>query len=127
MNAQSCQFDGRWIGETQEVDRPAHIWEIRQVGEYVEIDNMWEGDKSFRPMRGRLLEGEAAFALSNVHHAVLVDSQHFIIPGWDSLYEGDKLVAEYDVVFSRPGIAELMAHQVWLEWKKTRPPLTEKP
>ena len=118
VHARSWQFNGRWIGESQGADRPAHIWEIRQVDEYVEIDNMWEGDPSFRSMSGRLVEGQAAFDLSDVHRAVMVDPQHFIIAGWDSLYDGDELIAEQDVVFSRPGIAELTAHQVWLEWKE---------
>ena len=118
VRAQSWQFNGRWIGESQGVDRPAHIWEIRQVGEYVEIDNMWEGDPSFRPMSGRLVQGQAAFDLSDVYRAVMVDPQHFIIAGWDALYDGDELIAENDVVFSRPGIAELTAHQVWVEWKE---------
>jgi hypothetical protein len=116
--AQSWQFNGRWIGESQGVDRPAHIWEVRQVGEYVEIDNMGEGDPSFRSMSGHLVQGQAAFDLSETHRAVMVDPQHFIIAGWDTLYDGDELIAEQDVVFSRPGIAELTAHQVWAEWKK---------
>jgi len=116
--APSWQFDGRWIGESQGVDRPAHIWEIRQVGKYVQIDHMWEGDPWFRPMTGQLVEGQAAFDLSDTQRAVMVDPQHFIIAGWDTIYDGDKLIAEYDVVFSRPGIAELTAHQVWVEWKK---------
>ena len=118
VGAQAWQFNGRWIGESQGTDRPAHIWEIRQVGERVDIDNMWEGDPSFRSMWGYLVEGQAAFDLSEVHRAVMVDPQHFIIAGWDALYEGDELIAEQDVVFSRPGIAELTAHQVWVEWKK---------
>ena len=118
VRAQSWQFNGRWIGESQGTDRPAHIWEIRQVGDYVEIDNMWEGDPSFRPMSAHLVEGEAAFDLSDVRRAVMVDPQHFIIAGWDTIYDGDELIAEHDVVFSQPGIAELTAHQVWVEWKK---------
>ena len=119
VRPQAWQFSGRWIGESQGVDHPAHIWEIRQVGEYVEIDNMWEGEPSFRPMSGRLVQGQAAFDLSDVYRAVMVDPQHFIIAGWDTLYNGDELIAKYDVVFSRPGIAELMAHQVWAEWKSS--------
>jgi hypothetical protein len=126
VRAQAWQFNGRWIGESQGVDRPAHIWEIRQVGDYVEIDNMWEGDPSFRPMSAHLVEGEAAFDLSEVHRAVMVDPQHFIIAGWDMLYDGEELIAEHDVVFSRPGIAELTAHQVWTEWKKRQSPNLDK-
>lgn len=112
------QFTGRWIGESQEIDRPAHIWEIRQTGRFVSIDNLWEGETSFRKMTGTLIEGEAAFTIIDTYRAVMVDPQHFIIAGWDTIYEGEELVARYDVVFSRPGIAELTAHQVWLEWKK---------
>lgn len=118
MRAHAWQFDGRWIGESQGVDRPAHIWEIRQVGEYVEIENMWEGDPSFRVMTGRLVEGQAAFDLSESHRAVMLDPQHFVVAGWDEIFADAKQIAAYDVVFSRPGIAELTAHQVWAEWKK---------
>lgn len=118
IGAQAWQFTGRWIGESQEIDRPAHIWEIRQSGKYVTIDHLWEGEGSFRKMSGTLVEGQAAFDLSDVFRAVMVDPQHFIIAGWDTFYEGDELVAKYDVVFSRPGIAELTAHQAWLEWKE---------
>lgn len=118
----SAQFEGRWIGETQGADRPAHIWEIRQVGKYVQIDNMWEGEESFRQMTGKLVEGQAAISLTSSHRAVLVDSQHFIVAGWDAIYHRRRIVGGYDVVFSRPGIAELTAHQVWLDWKKTQPP-----
>ena len=118
VRAQAWQFTGRWIGETQGIDRPAHIWEIRQAGKYVTIDNLWEGEASFRKMSGTMVDGQAAFDLSDIHRAVMVDPQHFIIAGWDTFYEGDELVAKYDVVFSRPGIAELTAHQVWLEWKE---------
>ena len=124
VRPQAWQFNGRWIGESQGADRPAHVWEIRQVGDYVEIDNMWEGDPSFRPMSGTLDPEQAAFELSAadcVFRAVMVDPQHFIIAGWDTLYDGDELIAEYDVVFSRPGIAELTAHQVWAEWNSRRP------
>jgi hypothetical protein len=118
IRAQAWQFNGRWIGASQGADRPAHIWEIRQIGDYVEIDNMWEGDPSFRGMNGHLVEGQAAFDLSEEHRAVMVDPQHFIVAGWDEIFEGEKQIAAYDVVFSRPGIAELTAHQVWSEWKK---------
>ncbi len=118
VRAQAWQFNGRWIGETQGIDRPAHIWEIRQVGKYVEIDNLWEGDPSFRKMSGKIVEGQAAFDLSDVFRAVMIEPQHFIIAGWDTVYDGEELIAAYDVVFSRPGIAELTAHQVWVEWKK---------
>jgi hypothetical protein len=118
IRAQPWQFNGRWIGETQGADRPAHIWDIRQAGEYVNIDNLWEGDSSYRTMAGRLVEGQAAFDLSETSRAVMVGPQHFIIAGWDTIYDGDVLLAAFDVVFSRPGIAELTAHQVWVEWKE---------
>jgi hypothetical protein len=121
VRAQAWQFNGRWIGETQGIDRPAHIWEIRQAGRSVKIDNLWEGEAPFRRMTGIMVEGQAAFDLSDDRRAVMVDPQHFIIAGWDTFYDGDKLIAEYDVIFSRPGIAELTAHQVWVEWKERRP------
>jgi hypothetical protein len=59
-------------------------------------------------------------ALDNQTHdfiAVLVDSQHFIIPGWDTNETPNNAGPAYDVVFSRPGLAELVAHEVWLRYK----------
>lgn len=119
LSQRAWQFSGRWIGETQGIDRPAHIWEITQEGSRLVIENLWEGQTEFRKMGSYLVEDEAAFDLSGTgFKALMLDPQHFIIPGWDTLYEGDRLIGAYDVVFSRPGIAELTANQVWHEWKK---------
>lgn len=117
------QFAGRWIGETQgcPFERPAHIWEIQQQGTYLTIDNMWEGDAGgFRQMWNvSLVPGEAAFAITEDFKAVMIDPQHFIVPGWDTIdNEKGKQITAYDVVFSRPGVAELTARQVWREWKQ---------
>lgn len=117
------QFAGRWIGETQDCpyERPAHIWEIQQQGTYLTIDNMWEGDTgSFRQMWNvSLVPGEAAFAIAEDFRAVMVDPQHFIVAGWDTIdNEKGKRIAQYDVVFSRPGVAELTARRVWQDWKQ---------
>jgi len=124
IERKNWQFNGRWIGETQDCpsDRPAHIWEITERGEYVDIDNLWEGDPQFRTMWAKLVPDQAAFALSEKHKAVMIDPQHFVIVGWDEIAENAQNINAYDVIFSRPGIAELTAHQVWRDWKKKQPP-----
>ena len=43
-------FAGRWIGETQGYDAPAHVWEIAQNGANLTIDTRWETET--RGMRG---------------------------------------------------------------------------
>jgi hypothetical protein len=45
--------------------------------------------------------------------AVLVGTQHFVIVGWDTNDTRGNLGPHYDVVFSRPGLAELQATEVW--------------
>jgi hypothetical protein len=124
MERKNWQFSGRWIGETQDCpsNRPAHIWEITERGTWADIDNLWEGDPQFRTMTAQLVPDQAAIELSENHQAIMVDPQHFVIVGWDAITENNQIVAEYDVIFSRPGIAELTAHQVWRDWKKKQPP-----
>jgi hypothetical protein len=91
---------------------PAHIWEITQRGTFLSISARWEDETFVSHMTGHVLAEEPAFTIGD-HKAVLVDPQHFVIAGWDT---NDKRGGEgpaYDVVFSRPGIAELAAQAVW--------------
>jgi hypothetical protein len=67
---------------------------------------------------GALVPGEAAFTLGNQFRATLVDPQHFIIPDWDTNDTRSSEGPHYDVVFSRPGIAELTARAVWLKHRE---------
>lgn len=116
-------FEGRWIGETIECDSPAHLWHIKLRGTWVEVQTVWEGHATIgRPMRANLVEGQAAFDIETANHtfrALLVDPQHFVIAGWDTNDMRNNEGPDYDVVFSRPGIAELCALQVWQRWKQT--------
>jgi hypothetical protein len=106
------RFSGRWVGETQGCEMPAHIWEIAQHGALLVISMRWENETSASRMNARVLPDEPAFMIGE-HKATLVDPQHFIIPGWDTNDARGGEGADYDVVFSRPGIAELTAGAVW--------------
>lgn len=122
-------FEGRWIGETIECDSPAHLWHIKLRGTWLEIQTVWEGHETIgRPMRANLVAEEPAFEIetaNKIFRAVLVDPQHFIIEGWDTSDMRNNEGPDYDVVFSRPGIAELSAVQVWEHWKSVAEPLQD--
>lgn len=136
----NTRFTGRWIGETQGCERPAHLWEITphqfspnllyvatQRENNPGVTNLvahLRGEDSFainpntglwalKPARSMILSHTSDFK------AVLVDPQHFIIPGWDTNEVRNNEGPDYDVVFSRPGLAELAAHEVWLKYKES--------
>jgi hypothetical protein len=108
-------FTGRWIGETQGYPMPAHIWEITQQGFGLRISTRWENGTNVATFFGRLVPNETAFVLSGSKHfkAILIDKQHFVIAGWCTNDARDGSGPDYDVVFSRPGIAELTARQAY--------------
>ncbi len=108
-------FTGRWIGETQGVAMPAHIWEITQHGFGLMISTRWEGKTQVASFFGRLVPNEPAFLVGGDHDskAILVDKQHFVIAGWCTNDARGGVGPAYDVVFSRPGIAELTARQAY--------------
>jgi hypothetical protein len=113
------KFVGRWIGHTQGVASPAHVWEITQVTRRrLHILTRWEDGREIARFPADLVPNEAAFELElpqRTVQATLVDSQHFIIPEWDTNDIRGDAGLDYDVVFSRPGLAELTAHSVWLK------------
>jgi hypothetical protein len=111
------RFLGPWIGETMDApDREAHLWTISEAWggrRLLSIRTTWEmsaaaGEETYL-CAVRPLDGYTAFEMNDLPVpqpfgiAVLVDASHFIIPFWDD---------EHDVVFSRPGVAELTAHAV---------------
>lgn len=108
-------FTGRWIGETQGYPMAAHIWEITQRGLGLFISTRWEGATNVASFFGRLIPSESAFVIpgSKPFKAILVDKQHFVIPGWCTNDVRQGIGPDYDVVFSRPGIAELTARQAY--------------
>jgi hypothetical protein len=97
---------------------PAHIWEITQQGYGLMISTRWEGDTKVATFSGHLVTNEPAFTLhgSKPFKAVLIDKQHFVIAGWCTNDAREGIGPDYDVVFSRPGIAELAARQAYSQY-----------
>jgi hypothetical protein len=111
-------FTGRWIGETQGASMPAHIWEIAHQGYGLTVSTRWEGGTNVATFFGRLIPGERAFTISGSKYfkAVLIDKQHFVISGWCTNDARQGIGPDFDVVFSRPGIAELTARQAYTNY-----------
>jgi hypothetical protein len=114
-------FAGRWVGETQGFDAPAHIWEISHNGTRLSIDTRWEGEGRSARLHATALADEPAFMLGATK-AMLVGTQHFVILGWDTNDTRGNVGPHYDVVFSRPGLAELQAAEVWAAFTAAHPP-----
>jgi hypothetical protein len=112
-------FAGRWVGETQGYDSPAHVWEISHNGIHLVIDTRWEGEGQSMRLRATALAEEPAFMLGT-RKAVLVGPQHFVLPGWDTNDTRGHVGPHYDVVFSRPGLAELQAAEAWETYEAAR-------
>jgi hypothetical protein len=76
-------FTGRWIGETQGYPMPAHIWEITQEGWGLMIATRWEGETNVVTFFAQFVSNEPAFTISGekLSKAILIDKQHFVIPG----------------------------------------------
>lgn len=119
VHIRAALFAGRWIGETQGYDAPAHVWDISVRGTQMTIESRWENETTRTRMHGKVSADTDGF-LVGVSTAVLVDSQHFIIAGWDSNDTRGGEGPAYDVVFSRPGLAELQATDVWQRWLADR-------
>jgi len=119
--AVSSVFAGSWIGETQGFDdSPAHLWEISipypPYPQMLQVLNCWEGENSMRHFSGMMEPDGCSFKIGRFT-GVLVDREHFWIPGWDTNDIRNDEGPDYDVVFSRPGLAELSAREVWLKVK----------
>jgi hypothetical protein len=111
-------FTGRWIGETQGHPMPAHIWEIIQQGSGLMISTRWEGETEVAAFFGQLVPNERAFIISRDSKAILIDKQHFVIAAWCTNDKRGGIGPDYDVVFSRPGIAELTTRQAYTLYLK---------
>jgi hypothetical protein len=113
------RFSGQWVGATQGHPMPAHIWEITQRGERLTIATRWEDGSQVLRFQARLLPDGAGFTLGDGRfRAVVVGPQHFVVPGWDTNDARGGVGPHYDVVFSRPGIAELAARAVYQRYLK---------
>ena len=57
--------------------------------------------------------------------AVLIGTQHFVVRGWDTNDTRGGVGPHYDVVFARPGLAELQSGAVWEAFNAANPPADE--
>ncbi len=113
------RFSGQWIGATQGCTMPAHIWEITQQGRRLTIATRWEDDPQVQRFHGELLPDGTGFTIAGGRfRAVAVGPQHFVVPGWDTNDARGGVGPHYDVVFARPGIAELAARAVYERYRK---------
>ena len=138
------EFVGHWIGETMAgspaagspaagspaagspaADSPAHLWEIHRSNSTLIIKTRWEGEAVQGGYFSTAVPHETpSFEIKTNTHlfvATLVDPQHFIIRNWDTNDVRDDKGANYDVVFSRLGVAELQARAVWQRHKDALP------
>jgi hypothetical protein len=111
-------FTGRWIGETQGYVMPAHIWEIIQQGANLRISTRWEGQSSVTGFTATLVSSERSFVIKGkkLSKAILIDKQHFVVAGWCTNDARQGIGPSYDVLFSRPGIAELTGRQAYTQY-----------
>ena len=116
--ATALEFAGEWVGETMGCDMPAHVWEIRVIGDtLIDIHTRWEDKTAGHRMSGYFDVLIGAFSLGDGFTVVRLDPQHFVLPGWDTNDTRGGQGPHYDVVFSRPGIAELSARRLWERWR----------
>jgi hypothetical protein len=82
------------------------------------ISTRWEGATRVVTFSGQLVPNEPAFTLPGSKHfkAILIDKQHFVIAGWCTNDVRGGTGPDYDVVFSRPGIAELTTRQAYSQY-----------
>ena len=97
---------------------PAHIWEITQQGFGLMVSTRWEGETKVATFFCRLIPNQRAFLLPGDKRcrATLIDKQHFVVPSWCTNDARGGVGPDYDVVFSRPGIAELTARQTYAQY-----------
>jgi hypothetical protein len=114
-------FTGRWVGETQGITMGAHIWEISRQGSMLVLNTRWEERSRVVRFQAQIVAGEQAFTMegSKPFKAFLIDRQHFVIPGWCTNDARKGEGPDYDVVFSRPGIAELTTGQAYTKYLET--------
>lgn len=131
MSFNPARFTGQWIGQTVGIEAPAHLWDISYTPHRLVIKTRWEADgkPGAYTQYGYPLE-EDAFELRGIlltFRATLVSPGHFIIPGWDTNDTRGHRGPHYDVIFSRPGLAELQAEQVWAAHHDRLPGPVESP
>jgi hypothetical protein len=99
---------GQWVGLTIGHSMPAHLWQITQQGFTLAIATRWEHTSAVTMLRARLSAEGTAFSIGPFR-AVVLGPQHFVVPGWDTNDARGGRGPHFDVIFARPGIAELAA------------------
>lgn len=101
---------GHWVGATQGHPSPAHLWQIALRGDQLTLTTRWEGQPAVARLGGRLLPDGTGFSIhGSSFSATFIGPQHFVVPGWDTNDTRGGRGDHFDVVFSRPGMAELAA------------------
>ncbi len=111
------RFNGAWVGESMregDAEPYSEIWNITQRGNAIFIYPSRGHDGAHTGyFSGTVSEDGERFELFIIPdgHADgrLLDADHFVMPGWD-VRDGQ---TPADVVFSRPGLAELSSRAVW--------------
>ena len=115
----AAEFAGEWVGETMGCDMPAHVWELRaHSDDCLSVLTRWEDKTEGDSFNAHLHPETGLFELGEGAPLIRLDAQHFVIPGWDTNNTRGDFGPAYDVVFSRPGIAELSARRLWERWRK---------
>jgi hypothetical protein len=108
---------GEWIGATQGHPAPAHLWSIAVRGTRLTISTRWEGQQTMTRLSAQLLAD--GFLINGGFRALILGPQHFVIPGWDTNDTRDGQGEPYDVIFSRPGLAELATPAAYRRYLST--------
>jgi hypothetical protein len=116
-------FAGQWIGESMGIDTsPAHLWRIEQQGRNLYIYHRWEGEVQDHPGRFWAYTSEDSTCFYRDYKeeqlwGELIDPDHYVLAAWDTNDVRGHSGPAYDVVFSRPGVAELESENSWRAWQ----------
>jgi hypothetical protein len=125
MSDSQLDFSGTWIGQSMDIDTsPAHLWRITQRDSHVFIYTRWEGQSHDSGYFSATVAGSPpGFEMNGYSdgrgRAIWLDTDHFMIIGWDTNDIRGKTGPDFDVVFSRQGLAELSARAVYLRARNT--------
>jgi hypothetical protein len=110
MNA--FDFSGQWVGESMGRETAPWLWRISIHHNAVFIYPRDESGADAGYLSGQLDASGAGFVLYDQTRyagaARVLDADHFLLAGFDAHED-----ASNDVVFSRPGLAELNARAVY--------------
>lgn len=120
-------FIGLWVGESMGTESsPAHLWRVRQDGRNLYIYHRWEGETAEHRnhMWALVSEDGRSFGFDRDEtkgkRALILDDEHFVIPGWDTNDIRGGVGPAFDVVFSRPGVPELQSRPLWEAWQASK-------